>query len=158
MLCVVVASIYIYMCVRIYMYIMMCTAGFRVFDTTEDRSSGGGNGRTLIYNVYTRSQSSAVLYYYYYCFSADGGATGEREKKNIANRIYETTWGRLRLHRGFVFLEWDKSCCCHTGKSRERRRKYLLLFLLFDLELIPDDAQPVRAVTLCISVYPPMSP
>jgi len=27
------------------------------------------------------------------------------ERKNKANRIYETTWGRLRRHRGFMFLE-----------------------------------------------------
>lgn len=81
-ICVVVANIYIYVynIYHISMYIVMCTAGFRVFDTTGDRSSGGGNGRTLIYIVYTRSQLSAILYYYY-CFSAGGGATGEREKK-----------------------------------------------------------------------------
>jgi len=55
-------------------------------------------------------------------------AQPESERKNSANRIYETTWGRLRRHRGFMFLEWDKSCCCHTGKSRECCRKYLLFF------------------------------
>jgi hypothetical protein len=83
---------------------MIYAAGFRVFDTTGIGTVAATAER--LYIMCAR-EASRRLYCIIIIIIVIVQATRpelKRERKNNANRIYETTWGRLQWHRGFMYF------------------------------------------------------